>query len=75
MEIWVEKVYHCERAVSEEDKEKTYKPVDPVESLTMKSLISNHLCMGMQSPCVTGTCEVMCGYGRRYLREKGNHAG
>ena len=45
------------------------------EDMPWKSLVNNGLCMGLQSPCVVGQCDVMCGYGRRYLDEKDQHAG
>lgn len=45
------------------------------EDMTWKSLIQQGLCMGLQSPCVKGSCDVMCGYGKRYLKEKNLHAG
>ena len=61
-----EKVYHYERSLPAAGSETPYKQADPVEAPTLKSLISNYLCMGTNSPCVVGTCDVMCGYGRRY---------
>lgn len=60
-----ELIFHCEPTIG--DKSPTYKPADPVEALSLKSLINNHLCMGKDSPCAS--CPVLCGYGRRYLRE------
>lgn len=75
------KVYHYERPVKESKKTpkklrggKTMIDMAPAD-LTWKSLIANGLCLGLQSPCIVGQCEVMCGYGRRYLEEKDQHAG
>ena len=80
MEVWAEKTYHIEQPVSNRPKtgeaigRKPMAEMTPDE-LTWRSLIVNGLCLGMDSPCVTGKCEVMCGYGRRYLAEKDKHAG
>lgn len=80
MEVWAERVYHIE-APERERRETKLRPgrteiIEMMpEKMTWKSLINNGLCMGKDSPCVTGSCEVMCGYGRRYLKEKEQHAG
>lgn len=73
-EVWTERAYHIERPMPEK-REPAYEPLGPVEGMKWRSLIANGLCMGMNSPCVTDTCEVMCAYGRRYLKEKDQHAG
>ena len=75
MEVWEKKAYHYEKPVSDRKEDSAYKAVDPVKSMRWKSLIANGLCQGMQSLCVVGKCDVMCAYGRRYLKEKEHHAG
>ena len=77
MEIWAEKAYHYEKPVDERNSTNNTMGLHDMmpDRITWKSLISNGLCMGMSSPCVIGTCDVMCGYGRRYQAEKEQHAG
>lgn len=75
------RVYHVE--VPYQPKHKKVRPVvgrkkmieQLPEDMTWKGLVKNGLCMGLNSPCVKGECDVMCGYGKRYLKEKDLHAG
>ena len=69
--------YHVERPAKLKKETKGRKAlIDMVpEDMTWKSLIKNGLCLGMDSPCVLGACDVMCAYGRRYINEKEKHAG
>lgn len=73
-----ERPYHIERPAPTKPKEtagrKAFIDMLPAD-MTWKSLIKNGLCLGMLSPCVTGKCDVMCAYGRRYVEEKNKHAG
>lgn len=81
MEAMEKRVYHCERPYREAGKKTERsvgrkKIIDMVpEDMSWRSLISNGLCLGMESPCVVGECDVMCAYGRRYISEKEQHAG
>lgn len=68
------KTLHCEAPVPTKGKCEVQYATDP-KRMTWRSLIANGLCMGKESPCVTGTCDVMCAYGRRYIKEKEKHAG
>lgn len=64
---------HCEKPVSRGNATEEY--IKDPERMTWRRLIEDGLCVGLYSPCVTGKCEVMCAYGKRYLREKEQHAG
>lgn len=75
MEIWTEKAYHYEKPVEERRAVKDDTIDMMPDRITWRSLICNALCMGLESPCVVGECEVMCAYGRRYQAEKEQHAG
>ena len=69
------KIYHIVRPVRREKRD-DYEPRDHAYVMTWKSLMKIGLCAGVDSDCVRkGTCEVMCAYGRRYLKEKDEHAG
>lgn len=75
MRILKQKIYHIERPVCHEQTG-GYERKNPAYALTWNSLMRIGLCAGEQSDCVrTGTCEAMCAYGRRYLKEKDEHAG
>lgn len=73
------RIYKIEKPVKTKTKRATEGRKPAVEmsadEVTWKSLLRTGLCMGMDSPCVSGKCDVMCAYGRRYLREKDKHAG
>lgn len=69
------KIYHIEKPARRAHKEE-YEPRDPAYVLTWRSLLKTGLCAGEQRDCVrTGQCEAMCAYGKRYLKEKDEHAG
>lgn len=52
------KTLHCEAPVPTKGKCEVQYATDP-KRMTWRSLIANGLCMGKESPCVTGTCDVM----------------
>ncbi len=69
MEVWAKKAYHYEKPVPAKGEGSAYQMKDFEEVRTVSSLVNNYLCMGKQSPCVIGTCDVMCGYGRMYIQK------
>lgn len=69
------KTLHCEQPQEKRDQTGTVQFMTDPYRTTWRSLISNFLCMGKDSQCVKGTCEVMCAYGKRYIKEKEQHAG